>query len=84
MGIAAIIIGALAMFFYLVSLLPLLRIVDVLTLPLAVVGIILGAIGIGIGSFVVLSIIGLILSAVVFFFAFGRLTGHRPVIGRPI
>lgn len=80
MGIAAIILGCMAMVFYFFSLIPMLRIVDLITLPVAIAGIIIGILGIIFTSFVTLSIIGLVLSAVVLFAGWGRLMGQRPAV----
>ena len=84
MGIAAIILGCISILLYLVSVLPLMRFVDVLTLPIALVGTIVGIVAVAVGSHVTLAIIGLLLSVIALIFGYGRLVGHRPMAGRPV
>lgn len=79
MGIAATIVGCLAVISYMVSLTPGLRGFQWSTVTLGAIGAVLGIVGIGIESYVVLSVVGLILSVIAGFFGYVSLTsGARP------
>ena len=60
------------------------RFVDVLTLPIALVGTVVGVVAVAMGSHMTFAIIGLVLSVVALIFGYGRLVGHRPMSSRPV
>lgn len=73
MGIVSIIIGTVALLMALVSLLPLLGWINWVAIPLAVIGFVFGAIGVGIGFTKGTSTTGILLNIAAAVIGFWRL-----------
>lgn len=73
MGIASLVIGIAAAVLFIITLIPLLGLLNVIVLPLAGLGFLLGLIGLGIGFSRTAAIWGTILNLLVIIFGFMRL-----------
>lgn len=73
MGIVAFIVGILALIGFFVRVAP---------VPLGILGVVLAIIGMATGSYVGLSVIGLILSLAAIGLAYFGVAGTRPTVGR--
>lgn len=84
MGTAAVIIGILALLGYFVTLIPGMKGFSYVSMPLAIIGVILGVLAIALTDGMVLGIIGLVFSLVSAVFGYLTLSGTGRLMGRPI
>lgn len=81
MSVAALVLGCIAIVLYMLSRLPLMRFVNIIALPIALVGIVVGAIALASGGHITMSIVGLVLSILAMVFGWERLVGSAPLGG---